>query len=263
MGRFVYDLDEPFDGSLVVVLYCDVRRAGGAKCCPTAASLLDEQIADLGQRLSTNPDDTCARGYLIAHGGGHVPHRIDHVLWMIENHPEWDGFLLNQSRYWEEAAYVSVRTAWLRQIGPDKQSGTILHHAAVFFEQREPDLAVELLERAIRVEPDVPFHVKGLGALYGRSQFGSGSDSSFAIHAKSTLLSSTNWLIVAGALNAIRPFTMGGDLEKLLRARLGEVSGKRDPTELLKELPSQSTRYRHYQCEPVRLLRRCVDTQVQ
>src|SRR5215468_582193 len=38
-------------------------------------SLSDEQIASLEWTLSANPNDTCARGYLIAHGRGHVPQR--------------------------------------------------------------------------------------------------------------------------------------------------------------------------------------------
>ena len=69
-------------------------------------SLSDAQIAELESELSSNPDDTCARGYLIAHGGGLVSHWMDHVQWMIEHHPEWDGFLLNgaPSAYWDDQA---------------------------------------------------------------------------------------------------------------------------------------------------------------
>ncbi len=113
---------------------------------------------------------------------------------MIENHPEWDGFLLSNS-----SAGDQVREAWSKQSGPDQRSGTVLHNAAVFFESSEPDHAVALLERAIRLEPDVLFHVEELGAVYGRSQLSS-RNPLFAKRARSTLLSSTDPLIVAGAL---------------------------------------------------------------
>src|SRR5262249_52630148 len=152
---------------------------------------------------------------------GHVPQRMDHVLWMIENHPEWDGFILNLSQPKsadERHEADRVRAAWLRQAGPDQRSGAALHNAATYFEQRDPDFAVELMERAIRLEHGAPFHVEGIGALYARSQFGSGRNSPFAIRAKSILLSSTDWRVVAGALNEIEPLAhwgMGGDLPKL------------------------------------------------
>lgn len=226
-------------------------------------SLSDAQIADLERLLSASPQDICARGYLIAHGQDRVSRRMDHVLWMIENHPDWDGFMLNLSSPGyrvERDTYQRIRAAWLKQVGPDQQNGTVLHNAAAFFERNEPDFAVALLERAIRLEPAVPFHVEGLGAVYGHSQFGTRAPS-FAARAKSTLLSSTDWLIVAGALNAVSAYGKGiNDFGKLLLARLADLTGSRNPIDLLKALPSQSAQYCHSQCNPVPLLRRCDDT---
>jgi hypothetical protein len=227
------------------------------------ASLSDPQIADLEGVLSTHPEDTCTRGYLIAHGRGHVPRRLDHVLWMIENHPEWDGFLLDTSSAGNPsrtAEYDLIKAAWLRQVHLNQRSGSVLHNAAVFFESREPDEALALLKRAIQIEPDVPFHVEGLGALYGRSQVWP-KHPSFAMRAKATLLSSTDPLVVAGALAAIAPFALGMDPElgKLLLARLRELDSNRNPMDVLNDLPSRSARYTNYQCQPIPLLRKCVD----
>jgi hypothetical protein len=226
-------------------------------------SLSDEQIADLEKVVATHPEDVCARGYLIAHGQGRVSRRVDHVLWMIRNKPEWDGFLLNLSPPYdgdEPGAYDNVKAAWLQQVGPDQRSGTVLHHAAVFFESHEPEFAQALLERAIRLEPDVLLHIEGLGILYGRAQFG--SDPSFATRAKTALLSSADWVVVAGALNAIRPFNKGtnGDLERLLLARLRKLVGNRTPMDVLNDLPSRSAQYHDSQCDPMPLLRRCGDS---
>jgi hypothetical protein len=104
---------------------------------------------------------------------------MDHVLWMLENHPEWEGFILNLSTpgFGDEAGTEDfVRAAWLRQIRSDQKSGIVLHHAAVFFERQNPDFAAELMHRAIRLEPNVPFYVEALGALYARSQLGAGKN---------------------------------------------------------------------------------------
>jgi hypothetical protein len=223
-------------------------------------SLSDEQIAGLEAVLSTRPEDTCARGYLIAHGKDRVLRRMEHVLWMIENHPEWEGFLVNLSfpRYADEqVAYDGIRAAWSQQVRPNQQSGTVLHNAAVFFGWREPDYAEALLKRAINLEPEVAFNVEGLGVLYGSSQFNS-RNPSFATRAKSILLSSTDPLIVGGALNEIGTLR-GGDLVRSLSERLSELARNRNAMDVLQDLPSRSAKYLHNQCDPVPLLRRCVD----
>jgi hypothetical protein len=223
-------------------------------------SLSDEQITDLERVLSTDAEDICARGYLIAHGQDRALRRMEHVLWMIENHPAWDGFALNLSlpRYAnEQVAYDNIRTAWLQQARADQKSGTVLHHAAVFFGWREPDYAEALLKRAINLEPEVEFHVQGLGILYGSAQF-SPRNPSFAARAKSILLSSSDPLIVAGALNEIGTLR-GGDFVKSLSARLSEVAGKQNAEDILRDLRFRSARSISSQCIPLPLLRRCVD----
>jgi hypothetical protein len=223
-------------------------------------SLSDQQIADLERKLTENPGDICVRGYLIAHGGGRVSRRMNHVLWMIENYPEWDGFMLNLSgRAFgdEHYDYEHVKAAWLRKVGPSQQNGTVLHHAAVFLESREPDLAVELLERAIRLEPDTPFHAEGLGNVYALSLHRL-PNSPFSARARSVLLLSDNWFVVAGALNASRPFAKGsGDFARLLEAKLNKMSSTRD----MNDLPSHSDRYRT-KCDFIPLLHRCEETRL-
>src|ERR1700749_3343127 len=59
---------------------------------PVSDSLSDQQIADLENVLAAHPDDICARGYLIAHGNGHVSRHLEHGYWMTANHSAWDGF---------------------------------------------------------------------------------------------------------------------------------------------------------------------------
>jgi hypothetical protein len=222
-------------------------------------ALSDTQVADLEKLLLAQPDDVCTRGVLIAcdrvnrenEVSGSL--RVDHLLWMIRHRPDWDGFLLNLSEPrspQEEAKYDRIRSAWLDQVGPDQRNGMVLHHAAVFLAEREPDLAVALLERAILLEPDVPFHVERLGMLYGDAQLSRHLSSmeptrreDFARRAREALLSSGNRVLLEGALSV---FGMGvTDFTQLLRERLKGFPGGMD----WNDLPSRSAGYWHTQCD--------------
>lgn len=99
--------------------------------------------------------------------------RIDHLVWMIQNHPEWDGFtanplycLSNPRSEQERGSYDLLKKAWLKRAVLTRASGIVLHNASTFFALREPALAVELLERAIKVDPRELVYVERLGMLY-------------------------------------------------------------------------------------------------
>ena len=57
-----------------------------------------EDVNRYDQALIANPDDVCARGRLIAFSQvSRKPQSqagLDHQLWMVSHHPEWNGFLL-------------------------------------------------------------------------------------------------------------------------------------------------------------------------
>jgi hypothetical protein len=63
--------------------------------------LTEQELAAAERNVRANPDDICARGDIIAFARQSEPNhefdgltRLDHVLWMVRNHPEWDGFSL-------------------------------------------------------------------------------------------------------------------------------------------------------------------------
>ena len=142
---------------------------------PLGKRLSDAEITAYEQSLFVNPEDICTRARLISFAyyrtpNFHTANRIDHLLWMIQRHPEWEGFILGPSNGLSEgrsnderAGYIRLRQAWLEQVGPQQTRGIVLHNAAMFFAIREPAFAAELLQRAIAAEPDVPLYVERLG----------------------------------------------------------------------------------------------------
>ena len=237
-------------------------------------ALSDVGIADLEKTLSVHPDDICARGQLAAFAPSastaEGPARIDHLIWMIQHHPEWEGFILNpyialsepRSKQERSSYYDRLRAIWLQQVDPNQQNGAVLHNAAMFFAIREPEFAASLLQRAIYREPDLPLYVERLGMVYSYANF-EATDlkrlgvietperETFAQQAQAALLASDSWVLLAGALT-----TMGGKmsgtpprLARLVYARLQLLTGEADPWSTVQKLPSRSNRYRHTQCD--------------
>jgi len=131
-----------------------------------------------------NPNDICARGRLIASirtdpvdrkSQAVNPARVDHLVWMIQHHPEWDGFSLEPNWSLAEPRSLQERGIditkrlkehWLKQVGPEQNGAMVLHNAAMFFAIREPEFAASLLKRAITLDPVEPLYVERLGLVY-------------------------------------------------------------------------------------------------
>ena len=223
------------------------------------------EVARYERAVHENPADICARGMLIArinlaeHASDDFD-RTDHLLWMIQYHPEWDGFLLppryaltrpRSSR--EKASYDRIKQAWLEQVGPQQTRGIVLHNAAVFFAERDPAFAAELLKRAIAAEPDVPFYVERLGAIYARA-FAPESDTDavamaqhviFRQQVQIALLSSNDWVLLAGFF-AEGP-SMPTDIEQMFRSRQSILTTARGVS--VRTLPSYSGRFSGSECQ--------------
>lgn len=224
----------------------------------TKDSLSEAQVAELEAKVAENAEDLCARGYLIAYGGDGAKRRANDLLWMMEHHPEWDGFLFYPRVYGQSPPTLQsdIRSAWLRQIGPSQGNAIVLHHAAKFFDSEEPFLAEELLLRAIRMEPGEPFHQEGLAVLYAREANMPMRHPSFAEHAKAQLLLSNDPMVWAAALNGLWSYPPGSrdPWRSILQTRLGESR-----EELIRKLPSRSEKYRKARCPVIPLLKKCVE----
>jgi hypothetical protein len=224
-------------------------------CCN---SLSDEQLAKLEERLAAHPEDICAHGQMIANRNPPRQGRTNHLLWMIQQHPEWDGFLLDPRKSLQsgqtEDAELRIREAWLRQVGQQQGTGSALHNAAMFFAIREPELAISLLERAIGLEPNVPIHVERLGMIYGYLQvpaqrfdlMDTPSRQSLSERTLAAVLASIDRALVAGAVQASAD-GQKGPLPSLA-ARLKQLTAG-EPSSFAYELPSHSSRYRRTTCD--------------
>ena len=142
----------------------------------------EEYLAAVGA-LAKDPEDLCARGKLIVFDPAETTDRetlasglrMEHLLWMIEHHPEWDGFsspnTLPRPRQPENESQQRFSDAWLRKTGPDQHDAMALHNAAMHFAGRDPEYAVSLLKRAIAFDPSEKLYVERLGLLYASVEF--------------------------------------------------------------------------------------------
>jgi hypothetical protein len=233
-------------------------------------TLSDAQIVNLEKTLSSRPNDICARGQLAAFAPSastaEGSTRVDHLIWMIQHHPEWDGFILNPREALSEprgpeelSSYDRLRAAWLQQVEPNQHSGSVLHNAALFFAIREPEFAASLLQRAIYLEPDVPLHVERLGIVYAWAlsttilkRFdvtAAPRREAFAQQAQAALLASDSWVLLVGALTPMNSMTLvlPRELYRLVSARLQLLTGEANAR--WRRLPSQSYRERDAPCE--------------
>jgi len=235
---------------------------------PLNKQLSEDEITAYEQTLFVHPDDICARAMLISFAyyptpNYHTGNRIVHLLWMIQNHPEWEGFILgpkhglaNVRSEQERGDHNRLKEAWMEQIGPDQKRGIVLHNAAMFFAIREPAFAAKLLQRAIAAEPDVPLYVERLGTVFAYAFYrvspplDTTERQAFREEAQAALLSSNDSVLVAGAYGDIEALGnwLPPDLNRLLRQRMEAITGAGfDPWS--SKLPSRSGRYRGSECD--------------
>ena len=231
------------------------NRAGAAAKVPRLGGEWTErsrvshfEIAAAAMAVEWEPSNECAREILAAFAWAHWRNdigevglwdflnyplpgndsRLRHVLWLIENRPDWSGFALPagplaQPRTPAErkSEYVSqVRDAWLRNLADSEMRPMVWHNAAMFFTASEPTLAAELMKRAIELEPGEPLFRERLGSIYGYSLFPArelgefmGIDwqarSSFAITALAELMSTRDEDLMSGAFASLSGSRLG------------------------------------------------------
>lgn len=222
------------------------------------AILSERQLIAYEQAVLVNPEDLCARGQIISRGRS-----VDHIIWMIHHHPEWDGFTANPLYRLENppglpldsSSYDLVKRSWLEQAVPTQTSGIVLHNASSFFAFHEPALAVELLKRAIELEPNELVYVERLGMLYAICLMPSSLEHgvtdtpafrALSEEARKALQRSRDWILLAGALTAAHGGVTPDDPD--LYTKLEEVRPGEEPWSIVAQLPSRN--WRRSKCVP-------------
>ncbi|HWD00101.1 MAG TPA: M56 family metallopeptidase [Candidatus Sulfopaludibacter sp.] len=195
-------------------------------------------FAGMETYVAAHPDDLSVRGTLIRdyYLYSIKQPRLNHIFWMIQNHPESDltglnsvGISPRSSALNDANDYQMASSLWRTQVSLHSGDAHVLANAARFFGQQggEPDEAERLLLAARLLEPNNAY-TQQLARLYGNAFIMNAGDPayptgpgnpSFAAKAKSELEASTDGQLlsqVGSMLTAIGrnpgPFGAGVDL---------------------------------------------------
>jgi TonB family protein len=120
------------------------------------------EAAEAEKLLATNPHDLQTRAKLIAYYMLNVipQPRLDHIFWLIENHPgsslhgAYQMVLGPQSGPLStQSDYERAQSLWLSRVNLHPRDARVLANAANFVEASDPRGAAELLGRARELEP--------------------------------------------------------------------------------------------------------------
>ncbi len=132
--------------------------------------------------LKLNPDNLTAREWLISYYFQAAlrskepdleERREEHVLWLIEYHPESqlagspEAGILDLGSPKTSAAYQRGKQLWLEQVAKHPDSAQILRNAAMFLLLEDRATARELLEKASLLNPSDSFVSSMLAQTYG------------------------------------------------------------------------------------------------
>ncbi len=140
------------------------------------ARLSAKQAETLGAQLEEDPDNLILRTKLLGYysslrfGSAAAKQSFQrHALWVIEHRPESriaGTPFVQINRYLDEAAYESAKKLWLDHIQANQENLKILGNASNFFTLPDRAKAIELLQRAMIIEPDSPEWPSRIGLLH-------------------------------------------------------------------------------------------------
>jgi thiol-disulfide isomerase/thioredoxin len=139
-----------------------------------ARDINEEEVEKLEERLNLDPNNLSIRARLLGYysSSGFQSERgkssyKKHVLWVIENKPDSQlarrPFLEPTLVY---AWYPEVKELWLKQVGRDPNNAGTIGNAARFFFLGEPNVAIELFEKAQLLDTRNYEYPMMLGMLY-------------------------------------------------------------------------------------------------
>jgi len=186
----------------------------GQDLTDTAAKLTQADAVTMESSLEEAPDDLQNRKVLATYYGirGDKSKRLEHALWLAENHPEAVGGCVYCKVTFQDSPLDSVesferaRPIWLRHAELRTSESNVLMNAAGFIVQFDPNLAERLLLQGRELEPKNRRWAEALADIYGKGIFTDGrfrpqtppspSRQAFARRARLVLEKSTDPVIV-------------------------------------------------------------------
>lgn len=138
--------------------------------------LSDAAAQQLEDTLKQTPDDLSIRTKLLGYYSQRQFQsesarkiRQQHVLWIIQNHPESEIAGLRFAGLdpvLDGEVYEQGATLWRQQVTDHASDATILRNAAAFFLLHDRTFAEDLLKKGAALEPNNPYWAERLGHLY-------------------------------------------------------------------------------------------------
>jgi len=124
-----------------------------------------EEAAQLEEQLKKEPDDLQAHikllGYYqrpapVANNNNEATH-TKHVLWIIQHHPECEVVGLPEGtvqQFRDATGYEMAKDAWLDAVKKHDDDARVLGNASQFFMFSDRKLSQELMEKAVKLQPN-------------------------------------------------------------------------------------------------------------
>lgn len=189
--------------------------------------LAPEEVERAEQLLRNSPEDLATRSRLVEHYAAVslTEARREHVLWLIEHHPEdallsvpWGMLLPAGFKFADPAGYEQAKRLWLNHTARTSDA-RVIRHAALFLAVADKDLAETVLLNAQTMQPTASEWPSLLGKLYAEAILGLSVDpaggatfktldrqSPLAQRARTELDSSTNVTLLRSAIATLDRF---------------------------------------------------------
>lgn len=225
-------------GSLPLIYFVSVAQLAPAMAqerpAVAAHSVGQLDFGQMEQYVAAHPDDLEVRGKLIRDYFLYsiVQPRLNHIYWMIQNHPESELTALNSTGILPrttplmntEQDYQTAASLWRAQVAIHAGDARVQANAARFLAQNpsEWDEAERLLTSARSLDGGTPAYTQQLARLYATAMIesaGGFSNIGFAEKAKSELYNSTDGLLLLQTANQLNGQPGLADLRTRLLAR--------------------------------------------
>jgi hypothetical protein len=138
----------------------------GTKLTPDDAQQLETTLRQAPDDLPTR---TKLLGYYMTKQFASAPDRQQHILWIIQHHPEAPVAGLPYAALdpvLDGHFYQDGATLWKQQVADHSTDPAILHHAANYFLLHDRPTAEDLLKKGEALEPNNPDWPEALAHLY-------------------------------------------------------------------------------------------------